>query len=294
MGMSSGPTTMSTLNPGQQAAMKATGQWLIPQIGKGVPAYQGQQVAPLDQGYGAVRQILSGYNPMNPNAQGQQAAIGSALGGQPSYSLDPATTQNWFNQSVANPLMKNYQSNIAPQINQGFAGTGGLFSTARGFAQQRALSDLQGNEANQLAQAQMGNQQLSAQLAESAANRQLQAVGLANQQQNQPLLSAAAIEQLLGPFQQNAQAQNTAQYNEFLRTQPYNSPLIPQTQQYINTNTLAAYQQPNNNGLIGSGIGALLGLLGGPLGVGLGAGLGGLLGGGGNPGSADLQRLAGF
>lgn len=259
---SSSPNTVSNWNPQQGNLAHVLTPILQQQIGQGVSPYTGQLVAPL-QGQSQMQAMIDSYNPTQFQ-QGQTGAINQALSGQPSYqaSTDPATTAAYFQQAVADPMMRNYQANIAPQINQGFAAQGGTFSTARGMAQQRQLSDLQSQDAQQLAgmqyQTHMQNQALNAQLAESAANRQMQGIGLAQQYANQPLYSAQALSQALQPMQQQAQAQDAAAYDQWQKQQAYNNPWLQQIMAFLGQQTQSAYQSPNYAGqYIGAGVGAL-------------------------------------
>jgi len=283
MGMQTKPSTMNTLNPAQTAVASKIGRTITPLIGQPLTAYPGQMVAPLDPGFTMVRDLINQYLP-NTFAGASDSAIRSALSGQPAYKLDPATTENYFNKAVAAPALKLYNEKIKPQINEAFAAGGATFSTRRGDAMSQALRDMQDSLAGQLATTQQQNQSLSAQLADSAANRQMQGVGLANQQANQPLLNAAALAQALAPFQQNAQNQLGAQYQEFLRTRPENSPYYNIGLGLTSQNQMGLYQKPANP-LMGALGGLGLGLLGGALvpGADLGAmalgGLGGFAGG---------------
>lgn len=253
---SGSPSTVSNFNPQQQNLAHVLGPVLQSQVGKGITPYSGEIVAPLNAGYQNVQDQLNSYNPQQFQA-GQTGAINQALSGQPAYNLDPQTTANYFQQGVVDPSMRTYNSTTAPAINQGFAAQGGTFSTARGIAQSRALSDLQATNASNLAQTQYQNQTLNSQLAESAANRQLQGIGIANQYQTQPLYNAQQLSAALQPFQQQAQALDTTGYQQWQAQQPYNNPYLSQIMGYLGQSTQSAYQQPNYTGqYIGAGIGA--------------------------------------
>lgn len=157
--------------------------------------------------------------------------------------------------------MRTYNQVTAPAINQAFAAQGGTFSTARGIAQKNALSNLQSQNAAGLAtmqyQTQQQDQSLNAQLADSAANRQVQGIGLAQQYQNQPLYSAQALTQALAPFQSQAQQSDAANYQLFQQSQPQNNPYLQMIMSFLGQQTQSAYQQPNYMGqYIGAGIGA--------------------------------------
>lgn len=292
---SGSPSTVSNWNPQQQNLAHTLAPVLQNQVGQGVSPYQGQLVAPVQDGSQIQSQIAS-YNPTQFQA-GQQQAINQGLSGQSAYNLDPQTTANYFQQAVVNPSMRAYSQTTAPAINEGFAAQGGTFSTARGIAQEKALSNLQDTNAASLASTQQSNQALQAQLAQSAANNQLQSVGLAQQYANAPLYSAAAMSQALQPFQQQAQAQDTAAYQQWQQSQAYNNPYLQQIMGYLGQSSQSAYQQPNYTGqYIGAGTGiagaVIGGYFGGPAGAAQGAGTGYAVGNGAyNLGTNGIQGL---
>lgn len=272
MAGSTAPSSANTLTPAQQKISQSLSGIYQGQVGQGVPSYPGQQVAPLNQGYSQV-QSLADTTASNQYPSGTSGALNQALSGQPAFNLDPSTTANWYQNAVVAPAQQNFNQSVAPQINSGFAGTGGVFSSMRGNAMQRALSTMQTGTEAQLAQGQFSNQALQAQLAQSAANNQLQGVGLAQQQYQQqgmmPYEQASAISSALAPMQQNAQAQDTADFQNWLYSQPYNSPWLSMAQQYMNAPIQALYQRPVNPamqagvGIIGDIIGSAGGVVSG-------------------------------
>jgi hypothetical protein len=275
---SSSPSTISNFSPQQTNLMHTLLPLLKSQEGTGITPYTGELVAPLNSGYGEVQNMLGSYNP-NQFQQGQTGAINQALSGQPSYTAntDPAATANYFQQSVVNPSMRNYNQVTAPAINQGFAANGGTFSTARGVAQATALSNLQAQNAAGLAQTQFSAQQqgqaLNASLADSAANRQVQGIGLAQQYANAPLYNAQQLSQALQPFQQNAQDQDAAAYQQWQSQQSYNNPYLANIMAFLGQDgTQTAYQKPDYTGeYIGGGLGVAGAIVGGYFGGPMGA-----------------------
>lgn len=214
-------------------------------------------------------------------------AVTSALSGQPSFDLSPAVTDAYFQNAIYNPTMRNFQQDTLPQIKEAFAGVG-AFSSAQGSAVGRALGDLNSSLAGSRTTLAYQDQQLAAQLAESARQRQVQGVQLANALAQQPLQNTLSYMNALAPFQQRMDAQAQSAYQEFLRTSEENSPWLGQAQNFIGQSMQAAYW-PQQTGGLGAGIaggiggatlgaGALAGIpfapLLGPIGF-----LGGLLGG---------------
>lgn len=203
--------------------------------------FQGDFLGELMPQYGQALDLLGGYKPYQMS-QWMDSSWKSAIAGTPSYQakLDPGTTAKYFEQAVQNPMMHTFQTQVLPQINEGFAGVG-AFSSRRGDAGQRALSDLQSNLTGQLGQFQLGNQQMqeqmNAQLAESAAQRSLSALSGYQQAQmnmaNQPLMAAGAFNEVLRGLQGRIDSEKTMQYQDFLRTAPENSPYLQLMMQYL-------------------------------------------------------------
>lgn len=262
------PKNKSTLTWGQKKVSDELGQFLREQLfqtehgytqAHTATKYGGQFTAPLMPQYGQALDLLSSWQPASISGK-QQNQWQELMRGQPAYQakLDPTTTAKYFDQAVTSPMMHTWNSVIAPQINEGFAGVG-AFSSRQGQAKQQSLSDLQSNLTGQLGQFQLSNQQeqerLNSQLAESAAQRSLQAIGAYGQQQlsyaNQPLLAAGAYHSILQSLQARQDQEKQAQYQDFLRTAPENNPWVGQMLAYTGQQQQAAVQQPN---YLGSGI----------------------------------------
>lgn len=282
------PSTMSTLDRGQKGISDELYKYLRPQIGQSGPQYPGNPVAPLDQGYGQVQDLMGRYSP-ETLIQPQRTAIKQALSGQPSYNLDPAVTDKYFTNAVETPAMRSFQQHVKPQIDEAYAGQGALWSSRRGQAVRTALTDVTTGLNAQRSTLAYNDQQLAASLAENAKNRQLQGVQAASQFRMEPLTSAALYENLLQPFQQNAQAQSSSAYEEWTRTLPQNSPWTSLALGYIGQTTQSAYNK-SMNPYAAAGIGAVGGAASGALigsavpgiGTGVGALLGAFMGGSGS------------
>ena len=118
------------------------------------------------------------------------AGLSRALSGSPSFQSNPSVTQGYFNTGIKTPLLKAFDEEIRPRIRDSYAAQNALFSSRRALAEQKALGDLSTNLAGQLSGLIYNDQQLAAQLAEGAANRQLSAAGLAGQQRQSELATA--------------------------------------------------------------------------------------------------------
>ena len=261
---------MSLLGSGSSVSTKPSGsQWQKPiagalsnfmmgpgGIGQGLPSYPGAMVAPLIPEMEEARQMLAQFSPEAFDVL-QNAAITRALEGRPSYDVSPSATAKYFQAGVANPMLREFDRSIRPRIEEAFAGGGGLLSSRRAETQSRALEDLAQNLSSQLAQVQMSNQVMQAQLAESAAGRQLQGVGMAETQARAPLARSQALQAAASPFQQLAQQKEQMQYQEWLRTQPAYNPLLQMGQQFLQTPQTVSYaSSPFWQELLLAGVGA--------------------------------------
>lgn len=220
---------------------------------EGATPYTGDFLSPLMPQYGQMLGLLGQYRAPSMSSQLNQQWQ-QMIGGKPAYQakLDPTTTAKYFSEAVTNPMMHTFNTSILPQINEGFAGVG-AFSSRQGDARQRALSDIGSNLTGQLGQFQLSNQQmqeqLNSQLAELAAQRSMQALQGYTQNQlnyaNQPLLAAGAFNEVLRGLQARTDSAQGMQYNEFLRQQPENNPIMQMMMQYIGTPQKNVVMPPN-------------------------------------------------
>jgi hypothetical protein len=291
----------------------------------GFQGYTGQQVAPLAPGQQAT--IDASQNIAN---NGTGAA---ATGLIDNYASAPA--QSVSSNSIASnmsPYMSQYvMQALAPQLQQMDAAnaannqatdaqaTGsGAYGDARTGIQQAqnaenenvAREGVIGNAYNSAfntaigAGAQDSSNQLAAAnanagYAETALNRSLGGANALEGLQTQQQGVQTTANQLAGQDTQNAQANLTAQYNQWLMAQQYpfqTAQLMNQTTaagaQAMPASTQSTTQQPNNSGL------ALLGtiggsILGGPIGGALGSSLGSALGSGVSGGGTAGTAVAG-
>ena len=259
---------VNDLTPQQSDLFNQFGNYLSGQIGQGVPAYTGE-ISPgasslQNQSFGGVSDMLST--------------------GLPSYLKDLAplqqpwnvgqATQQW-NQQVGGPAMTNFDQNVVPKVMEQFAGYGAANSGGASRALAEAGTNLTQNLAGSESQFMQNSQQ-------NALANILKSVGLGSQITQQGLdTGLAAGGQQRGITQQ----QDTAAYQEFIRTQAQNNPMLQYLLPFVQTKTF------DNVGIPGqqSGAGGLLGGLGSILG-----GLGGGSGGGGGGGGGDLGVGAAF
>lgn len=216
-------------------------------------------------------------------------------GASSSGTLTQAATNNLYQNSILNPMMNSWNTQIKPQIQQAFAGGGRTFSSAAGNAQARELNTLNVTGQGQLAQAVFGNQQLSANLNNDALNRQLGAIQNAPGVAGMGLSQNAALQSLLSPFQTQSQNEANAQYQLFQQAQPQNNPWLNLGMGFLGQSQQALYQpQPSPFAQAGYGIGAsAAGALAGPAVNGAGSGLATALGLGAKAAAPTAAAAAG-
>jgi hypothetical protein len=303
--MKSQPKNMSTLSRDQQAVAGDLKSYWGEMFSQGATPYQGSFLGETLPQYGTVTDLINQSATGHPLAQQSQNALAQILSGktqyrndphlgEASFRLDPKTTDKYFNDAIKQPMLQAFDRDIMPRLNDQFAGMGATFSTRKGDAGARALSDLTSNLTAARSDLAYKDQSLAASLAESAAGRRLamnqmnaqftdsaqarmlQGIGMQSNLANRPLQDASIISGLLQPLQGRQDAAAQMGYQDFLRTTQENNPYINQMLAFLGSNQTAQYTQPGWGGALAGGIGGLL--TGGMLGVGMGTsmGLGGL------------------
>ena len=251
MGKWSGSTEqVSTMTPFQQKLSGIIGGMIQEGMRKRTSDYPGQLTTPLHEGY-----YQSMYRLRDPMMSG----IKSMMSGK------PQDLSGYFNKSVRTPMLRMYETDIAPRINEAFGapGIGATFSTRAGDAKRQALEEL--------------NTQMSADITratvnayENAQQRKLQALAMGPQ----------AMYSLFSPFQQKREQNTQIAYQEWMRQRPENNPWLKLGMGFIGEPMVALQQQPGLASMLGGALGLGAGVLGVAAGIPpvFGA-LGGLFGG---------------
>lgn len=161
--------------------------------------------------------------------QAAQAAIMEALSGQ--------FPEEYYQNAIYNPTLKQYQEDVLPSIQEAFAGPGTYWGSERANAERKAGENLQDYLT-----------QRRAELAQWAKTRQDTGVGTSMAYQSlvnqEPLGRLGANETLMAmgaiPRSIEQHALDIA-YQEFLRTRPSSNPYISQAMGMLNIPTIAAY-----------------------------------------------------
>lgn len=161
--------------------------------------------------------------------QAAQAAIMEALSGQ--------FPEEYYQNAIYNPTLKQYQEDVLPTIQEAFAGPGTFWGSERAIAEQKAGQNLEDYLT-----------QRRAELAQWAKTRQDTGVGTSMAYQSlinqEPLGRLGANETLMAmgaiPRSIEQHALDIA-YQEFLRTRPSSNPYISQAMGMLNIPTIVAY-----------------------------------------------------
>ena len=211
-------------------------------------------------------------------------AIETALKGEPTSQLDDVSTASFFRRAVAAPMMRHFDLNVRPKIAAAYAGSGNFLSSSRANAEALALGGVQSELSSRLAQAQFEDRRTNVGLRESAADRALQAVTLANTQATEPQRRFMAQAKASSVFQDFEQRKLDTDFQEYMRVQPENSPFLGQAMQFFGGQPPTPNSSRKNLGGVGAGAGAVIGGTIGSafpgLGTAVGAGIGAAVGGG--------------
>lgn len=251
---------MEKLTPQQKEIEKQIQAILSGKMGTPAEALPWSAVAPLLPGMEGAMEMIGGYAGTQGEYDTQMAeALRRALSGEPTMGLDRGQIAKDYFKEVGAPMLRAFETEIAPRITQSFRQSGGLFSQARGATTGRALEGLQTTLASGLAGRQWAGTQLQAQLAEAAAGRQMGAIPMAELFAQRPLTRGTAYAGALSPFQQYQQQVRSAQVQEFLRTRPYESPWLKTGMSYLGIPLTEAVGIQGQQGPDWLGAGAMLG-----------------------------------
>jgi hypothetical protein len=221
------------------------GDWISPQIGQGVPAYQGQTVAdisPLQQmgygqasGIGDMSSLLQNYASGAINQQASGGGEFQQLAGSTLKDLmkpwDSGSATQYWNQAFVDPAIQNWQQNILPGVAEkyGTGGVGGSLGREMLRSGENVNTQLSGQLANILysgEQAQLGRQQTGVNQAMNLAQMPNQLVQGAGQIAGQGTDQLSQLLNIGG--QQQGQQQNllNAEANKWTQSQPYNNPYL--------------------------------------------------------------------
>jgi len=217
----------------QQKTAKTLGNYIQPLIGAGSPAYTGQLVAPMSPAESTAQsQLTQWLGAPSPTMGASQDAYMRALTGnyQPIVN-DQATTAlyNQIRNQIINRDLPELQNTMAKNANL----SGMYFSGPHAENQRKLLETTGANLADILAQLRYGDEQTRRDIARERESRQASMIPYAAGMENLPATKAITGLQFGSLPRDIQQSQNTAQYQEFLRTLPENSPILELALAYL-------------------------------------------------------------
>jgi hypothetical protein len=242
----------------QKLVSRSLQPYLTSRIGRGLPRYTGQRVAGVSpferQSLGLLGELME--SPLPPIFGEAETALGPALSGEPTTEISPEITEEFYRTSIFDPAFRDLQDVIIPEIEGQYAGN--FYSSARADATTEAITDFGEYQAALLAELQYADEQARRGLEESAAERQLAAVGPATelgQVQEATALGRIQAGQTFGALPRLLeQARLDAAFDEFIRTLPEYNPVIGQSLSFLGLPGMTAVVDPGTE----SGFGDIL------------------------------------
>lgn len=225
-------TQVSTLSEQQKLLEESLGQFLLGRIGQGLPRFPGELVAPLSEyeqaGLGRLSAFLApGEAPLGEE---QAQSLTRLLEGETPDFFTPERATEFFETAIRRPQVRRFEEETLPVLRESFIGPGSFYSSARVEAERRARRDLEERLAGEEAALQLGFEERRAELRENALDRVGKALQLAplvtESIRNFPIEQARAAMDLGALPRTLAQAELTAEMDEFIRTLPENNPVI--------------------------------------------------------------------
>lgn len=283
-----GVETKSSLSRDQRLVASKVSKILLENLGEGAEAYSGDIIAALIPELQTAREFIStdGMDMFDTQVSG---LISQALSTEPTMDVSAEATEELYKKRVEAPMLETWKQDIQPAIREAAAGLGGPWSSGRVIDTSNAARNLSTTLSSQLAGMQLESRALEASLRENAMSRALQTVPMAEAWGQRNLGRSQALQSAAGLYQANEQNRATAAYQEFIRTQPEQSPWMSQALAFTGQSHMMAYQEaPESSpwGAVGSiwgavegaALGAPLGPMGMMMGASMGAGVGGSIG----------------
>jgi len=267
-------------------------------LGQGVPGFEGEFAPGINeleqtgfdafqdpQGFDVFQQAV---NKFNPEFTGDLFGAGVESIQQGSQGFDPNATNAFFDQSILNPAIRNFEKSLVP-LAERFAGQNATSSGAFNQALTESAGDLSTNLAATRANLLFNTQQAGLDRQLRGGGQLLGAAGLASElpgQFAQPgLIGLDVAKQQLGAggFQRAIEQDKLqAQFNEFLRTQPQANPSLNFAPTIFgsapfDTVGIQTEKEQGKGGRIGTIAGTIIGAYWGQPAA--GAGIGGAIGG---------------
>ena len=173
MSSKSSMSLTNILTPEQNTLLKKMLGDVGGQVGTAAPSYGGQSYVPMSGG----EANFINSTQLDPQQLAiRESAYNNALSGQSAINIDPQVRESYYQNSFYNPMMRDYQNNIAPQVMEAASGAG--FRSSDTLRQMgNANTDFATNLAAQRGKLLWDDTQMGYQGQENAATRQAQLAG---------------------------------------------------------------------------------------------------------------------
>lgn len=246
MGREATTEQLSTLSPEQQALSKDLGPYLTGKVGETATPYPGQLTADIPglfgEAYAGLTSSLGDYSRI------VREALMKDVEGTPAWSFGFGALSKEFGESFATPMMETWRRTVAPIIKEGYSAIpGGLRSAALGRGMETAANRFY-TESVQPKYWEAWSNELNRQFlsTEAGAARRAPAAGALT------ALPGVEADIYMSAAERMRQAQQqglTADYGEFLRTSPEQSPWIQQQLAFLGTPSVENVVYPREPGV---------------------------------------------
>ncbi len=207
----------------QKPIAKAVGEFILPQIGEGLPAYQGplyeplsaEQIAALSR-FGAPEEQLRGTIPSVADAY-QQALSGQVTPGFQEGEI------NRFLEAQRTTQTRRFEQDVIPGIREAYRGPGTYWGGVRAKAEERARTDFETQLSASEQESRLWARQYGIELEEAAKNRQMGAAGAAFSAYQQALQGTIAGQDVI---RQDKERQYQIDYQQWMQSLPETNPII--------------------------------------------------------------------
>lgn len=145
----------TTYTPEQNELLKQLTALLGGQMGQGVTAYPGDMTAGPSglqtQSWDAISDLISGGK-----STSSADAVSKVLAGTDMGEFDPAAIQEWYQDALVVPAMKNWENNVVPTVQEKFIGQNAASSGGANRAIAGSASDMMTDLNSQLASMLLG------------------------------------------------------------------------------------------------------------------------------------------
>lgn len=233
-GKKGGFETISTMSPEQRELFKSFSSWVRGRLGKGLPEWTGDWVAPLSEYEETALGHLADY------LKGEKSDIAEFGLGKYKEALSgmsPEEVHDWYMKYVAPSERLYMKREIIPRIREEYIPTGSFYGTPRFEAVGKAWEDFAAKQLGRIAEAIASERE--------GARRALSYLpAMVEMEEERPLRVAEAGMRLGALPRLLRQRELESEIEEFKRTTPELSPILDAALQLLQTDTKAAYYRP--------------------------------------------------